>query len=882
MKVIKPRKLALVTRCFENERRFFLSLGVLTLHRFTGAMEWEAAIWPFLAQELGKDALADAGLPKPRAEYLVSGHAFAGPAPRSRCKVRVQLGDLQKELQVFGDRFWEKQGLREAPSDPEPFEQMPITWEKAFGGQGFARNPLGKGSAPVEDKRRPLHPLPNIELPSSLIRSKEELAEPAGLGPIDLMWPQRLSKAGTHDDRWLKERFPGFAADMDWSIFNLAPEDQQQPEPFRGDEAFAISGMHPRQARLKGQLPGIAARCFVNQRRAEGVVLGEVGMRLTTVWFFPHAERYLLVFHGQHEIAEEDAADVLHAVVAAEQIAEGKPTRHYERVLAQRLDPDRGAVHALRDDDLLPALPGISGGEDEAVAEMTALLQTEGLLRKHQRANVARDIQKSREFLVSLGLDPDLHGPAPLPPEEAPPTIDELLEVAEKAKGDPERLQEELAAQKAEREAKLRPLLEAEGLDADAILAEPDQPPAGPPEFSAEKEIARLRTLAAECRVLGTPVEELDRYTEDPERRKMLEEAEESLREGYRQMAHHQGAAPRFSGDDAARSRAAALATLAQQGSLARLNLTGFDLSGLDLRGIDLSGAWLENANLARANLEGANLSEAVLTRADLTDANLTRANLCKANLGLAEIVRTRADGAILSEAILGKARIEGVDLREARLDAADLMEATISVADLSGASLPGLVFRKTRLQDLSFRGADLTNCVFLEVDLQTVDFSGACLEKATFLGVKAGDAAFIGARLVNASFVQECSFENSNFREAILAPANLRGTRLAGSDFSAARLTRADLSECDLTGANLQRADALEARFVKANLSGAVLVSANLMNAVLQNADLTGADLSGANLFQADLARVRLDDRTLFRNANRKKARLLPERAAS
>jgi uncharacterized protein YjbI with pentapeptide repeats len=877
MRVIKPQHLSLVTRCFEHQRRFFLSVGVLALQDFGGRLVSEVSAVKFLAEELGADGLPDAGMPKPRSEFLVRGYAFS-PAgqTRSKCKVRVRFGVIEKTLQIFGNRFWPP-GMGD-PSTAEPFERMPITWENAFGGPGFAHNPVGKGFAPVETKNGPLYPLPNVELPPKLIRSKKDRPEPGGFGMLDAMWPQRSQKAGTYDDEWLKTRFPGFAADMDWSIFNTAPSDQQQADPFHGDEPFTIEGMHPTKPRLKGRLSGIAARCLINQRGTDGDALRDVALRLTTVWLFPHAERYLLVFHGSQEVTDDAAADVQYAVIAAEKLGDPRDLRHYREVVKQRLDPDTGALHLLRDGDLLP--PDTEAVEDDALAEMKALLATDGLRRKYQRRRHERRIEQVRAQVASRGLDPDVYGPKPLPPESPPPALSELPAFAEKLRTDAKRKMEEERVARAVRGEALRARLLEQNVDADAMLPKVGTGVSGPPTFSARAAIQRMSDLSAEYTAKGIPVKMLDDLAADPERRKLLEQAEESHREAYRRMAHHQAAAPRLTGEEAARCRATVLATLKNQRSLARSNLTGFDLSGLDLRGVDLSGAWLENAHLARANLEGAKLVGAVIARADLTETNLTHADLRRANLALTELVRATADGAILSEAILEKAEIRRTTFRGAKLDGVSLMEASISQSDLSGVALPSVTFMKTQLNGLCFNGADLTGSTFFEADVRGADFTGACLERATFLKTNGEGAIFAEARLANACFVQECRFERANFRKAILAPVNLRGTRLSGSDFCKAQLARADLSECDLSGAKFYRTNAREARFVKANLSGAVLVSANLMNAVLQNADLRGADLRGTNLFQADLARVWTDDRTNVQDTNRKKARLLPERA--
>lgn len=887
MKVIKPQKLGVVSRCLEHGRRFYLSLGVLALHRLGGAMASEMDMWPFLADELGEDGVPDAGVQKARGEYLVTGYAFTpSDAPQPVCTIRVQVGTLEKALRVCGDRFWTYDDTRsEFATDAEPFIRMPVGWEAAFGGPGFEHNPLGKGFAPIETDAGLVHPLPNVEAPDHPVVARSDRPEPAGLGPIDFTWPQRFAKSGTYDADWTEQLSPGFARDIDWSVFNIAPEDQQQDSPFRGDEAFIVHGMHPERPRIDGRLPGLTVRCFLNSRSPEGgaganngAVFGEVAMRLTTVWLFPHAERYLLVFHGMQEVVEEDAADVLHAVVAAERLGEPRAAEHYQRVLEQRLDPDKGALYALREADLLPAMSPDEDEPDQATAEMAALMATEGLRRQHQRRKHAREIEEARAHVASLGLDPDVYAPAPLPPEEPDPSLDELPDLIGELNLEPELAGTEAEEKQRSGRAELRAQLQAAGLDADAILAEAETPPAGPPRFSAQAEMAMLTSRFAERRSMGLPLDALDQMANDPEHQRHLVDAESQLREGYRRMAHHHGLSPRLEGEEADAMRTAVLAGVRAQRSLAGSDLTGCDLSGLDLSGVDLSGAWLENANLAGADLSGATLAEAVLARADLTDTDLSGADLRKANLGLATLRRTRADGADLSEAILNEAKLDGASFRGATLTGADLMEADIEATDMSRATLRETIFLNHDLRGLRLVGADLEKCTFLKADVRGVDFTGASLDGATFLAASGDGATFAGASLAKARFVEASRFPGADFREATLDGANLRGTAVTGSDFSGASLLAADLSECELAGARFIQADARGTLFVKANLTGASLASANLMDALLQRTHLSGADLRCANLFQADLARALMDPATDLEGANLKRARRHPQ----
>ncbi len=132
-------------------------------------------------------------MPKIRGELLITGHAYPRGGEKPACSVRARLGSIDKTLYVVGNRYW-KGG---APSDPQPFSKIAISYENAFGGAGYAENPVGKGSTPTQTDAGELHFLPNLEDPKHLLRSpKERPALPSGFGPYDLTWPQRNSEAG--------------------------------------------------------------------------------------------------------------------------------------------------------------------------------------------------------------------------------------------------------------------------------------------------------------------------------------------------------------------------------------------------------------------------------------------------------------------------------------------------------------------------------------------------------------------------------------------------------------------------------------------------------------------------------------------------------------
>jgi len=120
MKVIKPLKLGILHRCYEYQQRFHMGVSMFAfvpLGKEPG-MFTDISMWKFLAEELGKDTVLDAGIPKAYPEFLVTGKACV-PDGKSATGVAVRacLGDREKVLHVFGDRYWNGS----AASDPAPF-----------------------------------------------------------------------------------------------------------------------------------------------------------------------------------------------------------------------------------------------------------------------------------------------------------------------------------------------------------------------------------------------------------------------------------------------------------------------------------------------------------------------------------------------------------------------------------------------------------------------------------------------------------------------------------------------------------------------------------------------------------------------------------------
>ena len=337
MKIYKKNHHSLFIKPFGIGDKLYLTLSVFIYFDLTNPDEplTEQELWKTIPEQLKPMPVLDVGMAKPRGEVLINGSCFSPKgSTRQASMVSVRVGEMKKELAVFGDRYWKKTIVGVASvTEPVPFSEMPITWKNAFGGKEFADNPTGKGIDPVVTiNGDSLVPLPNIEYPHKLIGSPSDRPAPAGFGPLDMMVPTRQKKVGTYDDKWLKERWPYFPEDMDYEFFNCAPEDQFLEGFFTGNEEIEIMNMHPDLQLISSHMPRLRIRCFVTKKelsKSKEEIFQDVPMHIDTLWLFPSILRGVAIYRGTTEIFDEEYEDVSRILIATEKAADKPGTLEY-------------------------------------------------------------------------------------------------------------------------------------------------------------------------------------------------------------------------------------------------------------------------------------------------------------------------------------------------------------------------------------------------------------------------------------------------------------------------------------------------------------------------------------------------------------------------
>jgi uncharacterized protein YjbI with pentapeptide repeats len=841
MKIIKPDNLAIVHRSLHFARRDSLAIGMIAGFRFGQAglagLLPENQVWPIVTQALGKDAILDEGHPKPAGEYKVYGaaHAPAGTQVELQ-RVSVRIGSQAKSVIVTGDRQFNALGLIGAP---KPYARMPIDPATAFGGAGFADNPLGKGFAEIDNGDGTRYwPLPNVEIESRRMASRGERVAPAGFWGFDITAPLRQLHLGVCDERWLKQEWPHLPSDTRPELFLSAPLDQRLSGYFAGDEAFQLDNMHPQTRSLQGRLPALRARCFVNRKTAEGDVLSELPAHAETVWLFPELECGAVLYRALVGAADADASDIRHIMAEWELMSDAPlPFEHYRDLFRQKLPeaakaapaaaapkaaPAAAAPKAALAVDVPKAAPAAAapqtGSADTQSAAAAQVAVTASAPSAAQAAEphlasahgLAEELNtESRARMQQYNLtDADL---APFLKPEAPERVPTLAEIGKMA---------------GEVQAQARALMLKHNLtDADLIRVAPPGtlPGMGGLPLSGAEPIADFAALGALLKPSAPPKLKVPRL------------------------------APPAAAPAAPLTREDVIARHGAHESLAGYDLSGLDLSELDLSGADFSGATLDKTSFAKSRLAEVNFERALLRETDFSETDLQRAQLAKASAAKGRF--TKAD---LRGAQLGEGDFTGADFSASQLANSDLRGAVFDQA-----KLPGVNASACRAERASFTGCDLSGANFSGAALMKASFSGsrlggsnfsaAACQQAEFYGVEAPEAVFADANLSGSRADAATRFDQVRFTRTQLGRACWEGVQIRGATFEHAMLDHADFSNAQAQAAQFGASSAKGARFAQADLSGANLDAVNLFQGSLRKANISGTLLRSANLYGVD-----------------------------
>lgn len=234
-------------------------------------------------------------------DVVLIGHAYPPGHDTTESAVLVRVAERKKVVRVFGDRFWRLGGA----TGPEPFEQMPLVFERAYGGQhqvspdepmlAEEHNPVGvgfRGRRSVSEMEG--QPLPNLEDPRHSSGALGSPALPACFGFVAPSWLPRRAFAGTYDKAWQTKRAPYLPRDFDPRFFNAAAPELTFERFLEGGEPIEVLGAS-REGPLRFEVP----RC---QPHVTIRVMGRretPPLRLETVLIEPDLDRVSVTWRAE-------------------------------------------------------------------------------------------------------------------------------------------------------------------------------------------------------------------------------------------------------------------------------------------------------------------------------------------------------------------------------------------------------------------------------------------------------------------------------------------------------------------------------------------------------------------------------------------------------
>lgn len=253
------------------------------------------------------------------AAYPPRGHAATW------CPVALSVGPVKRELLVFGDREWlpvDAPTTQRGISEPQPFDRMPLTWERAYGGSStvlldpdadvtvsHGLNPLGTGFDPAPgarilgarvgapegwprvDRRRRL---PNVERPDDRVANWASDPRPGGWATIPMDSPMHGRRLA---DSKALEREPGPSWPHAEALYRAHP-DWILPLPEAG-APVVLDGLTP-SGRLTLRLP----RMRVLADWVVGDESGTLELRPHTLVLLPEESRLYLVYRTHFNLPQ--------------------------------------------------------------------------------------------------------------------------------------------------------------------------------------------------------------------------------------------------------------------------------------------------------------------------------------------------------------------------------------------------------------------------------------------------------------------------------------------------------------------------------------------------------------------------------------------------
>lgn len=858
MKTIKPDNMALSFQSQVLENKEVLTVSTFAVFNFdTSAPRLldEDVLWEVAEADLDPDEALDLGLPKPRGEFLVYGACYS-PKPVSGLGVNVSVGDISKTLVVMGNRHWTKLGI----SDTTPFTTMPLSYKNAFGGIGYANNPIGKGFAENADGKIEL---PNLEDPKNPITQKSDRPQPVGFSAYQLMWPQRMQYMGKIDENYIKDSWPHFPKGTNPEFFNTAPEDQRLNSFFRGDESFSIKNMHEKKAVQNSKLPGLRARVFVVQKLDdEQETFKELQTKAETLWLFPNHEVGALLYRSSVGIADEDYSDLDKLYAVWEDMAEEpKSLEFYFHQMMNTINPPEEMPETEIEETPTEQPQDVKADiPPEEVPEVVVppVAKTDPELEKTMKELDNLQL-KMKDQLKQMNIDPDKAIEQQIAKLNQSPQVSTDMATVLK----------QMDSQNAE-------LMQKFNISQDDMakeIARINMPPSSPPPV--EEAIDKMRKAGIKDPEFEAKLNELDKLVKEvksktpkvdsiasPKTEDAASEEELTKNSSPDEGSEKPTEEPILNAKELTVEEVVKKYKINK--TLSGLDLTDLDLSGLDLKEAIFNDSILDNTIFKQTRLDKAVFNNCRLGGTDFTDSSLKSVLFNQSNGEDIKFNDVDLNLAIFSDSNFNNCDFKAANLKELGINQTTFEESLFE--DVQAEKLTG-----TRA---TFANCDFTNANFTKARLINSEISSSIVNDTNFTefyapeiklnGIVGTSPCFRNASLVKSRADEETLLHKADFSYANLEDAAWEGIRLPEVNLTRAIMDNGNFSSGDFTASNLELASAKNANFSKAGFINSDLNRINLFQGSLRRARLSGASLAYSNLFGVDVYRAKFGNTNL------------------
>ena len=875
MKTIRPLQISFSSQILEQDRRFYFTASAsLGINLQTGEELLDLNYFKEVFECMGENPLPDMGMPKPNGEFLVSGNYFApGKKAVYGGEVKVRLDKTEKNLYVFGKRKW----IAGLPSKPEEITSMHLDYTKAYGGKGFEKNPDGIGY------RDGL--LPCIENPKNLVTSTGDKPDPAGFSPLYPMLPQRMKYQGTYNSDYKKKYFPGYPEDHDWKSFLCAPFDQWTRGFYKGNENFSIFNMHPEIPVIKGCFPGLYVRCFINQKKKEEEVFGELPLNLDTIWFFPEKLIALLIFRGVTEV-EDDEAETISDILCTYEDKSQQPRsiEYYKAAFEKRKNSNDDLLTNLNTQDLIPEghksamellmAKALSDDNDsefsknidakaEAMQQMADEKMEEAIVQAEKNMGNVNIPDEAWEHIPD---DAKEH----MPGEKGGLDIRKLMKQKQDAAPDPDlkkfnnKLESILPGITAGDPKKLD-MKEFSFDKIDEIMDAVDEL-AGKKEKDAKdiakKEIDKAKgQINDQIKTIDKQIEEakatMDGTDSGTEQIKTLEESKKKINESLKALddidldgaSEKKVPLPRFNNEE-----------IKDQIDMEKIKSQTDQIHPQMMEAMQhvqsMKAMGIEDEKTKEMEQQIEKMQQQIQEAMEATTKQLDEV-LKEAETGFKE-------GYIMAAHFMGegisphKESLEEVKKRFLRAVAnkenvsnGDWACIDLTGENLEGIDLTGAFLEQVNLTGASLKGANLSGAIIARAVLDNADFTDATLEESNLGGVHAHEANFTNANLKSAK-LSKSDFTKANFTNARLEEIESLEIVINEANFSQAHMPKMIFLEIKISGAIFIQTEMNTSAFMKSSIKNCDFSESNMgkcafVNTSLKNCEFCKTDLSNA-----------------------------------